>query len=473
MRYVALAGLFIVAEIFAVVVSLQGWGGALVTSALPLLALAIALQGPLDSGLLWYAVLVALVDTLKRLVFLFAPSQTLLQYAPMAVTYAATLVLGLRGLVARVQGGKLDGIDKAFGLYLLMGIIGNLASPHLSTEIGLFKALYELPPLLIFYAFRVAAEDGAFVTRWCSAVTKLGLIAAVYGMAQFVFGPSPVDRVWAEASWNISVEARNVWNAVHIGGIMRPYSLLADHFTFGYFLVAAFVALQMSRWPRPVAGRVFVGAILLLALATALTRAAWVSLALTVGAYFVLAKYSRALQRSLPVLVLLCYVLAALATGYAYENLFPQQSFDDPLAAQAFSLGTLSARYNAPEAFVNAAKRYPLLGDGGASGAYVVTAKFSGDLVAESQAQPFDDAHNFLIWVIVSRGLPGLAAFLLFYFWCLKNVLQDCHIREIWAGAAMIGLLVAGVAAGATFFSAFFLAWCGMAASAPRRHGAA
>ena len=166
------------------------------------------------------------------------------------------------------------------------------------------------------------------------------------------------------------------------------------------------------------------------------------------------------LQRFLPHLVLGLYLILTLAINPLYETVFSSQSFVSAAERQLFSLGTLEARKDAAGAFAAAAQRYPILGDAGeASGTYFITAKLSGDLSEASDRHAVDDAHNFLVSLVVKAGLPGLVSFLVFLIFILGRSARSGG-RSVWFVAGTCGLFLAGVAASGTFLSGFFLAWC-------------
>ncbi|MZP28781.1 hypothetical protein GTO91_03540 [Heliobacterium undosum] len=446
----------------------SGWGGAIVVSVLPLVALWVALTRPIGSALPVYLVMFVFVETLKRMIFLFDPADSFAQYLPLAFGHGATLVLGLRGLAERIAGGELDRIDKAFLFYLFTYIAGVLVHEFNRPAFAVIVILYFLPPQLLFFAYRSAGTSAQQVVKM---ITGLGVVAGAYGAYQFFYGPSPIDLAWAEYSHSFSIQAGNVWRAHIANEIMRPYSFFADHFSYGYFLVAAIISLMITDWPKQIWLRSLVGLFLLFSLALAMTRTPWISLLLSFSIYLILRWTKGSLRGRVVMLVIPVYMALTLLSGWTYDNFFSAEAYDNPLENKVFSLGSLSARKDAAKIFIKSLPEHLVFGEGPTSGLYVLSAKISGSLEQEIENAQTDDGHNFLVHLLFAGGVPGLGAFLVFYFLCLKKALLLGQDRS-WLPAVLIGLFLAGVTAGPTFFNAFFLAWCGFACH-PFTEGAA
>ncbi|MBM7867979.1 hypothetical protein GTO89_14520 [Heliobacterium gestii] len=443
----------------------SGWGGAVVVAVLPLIALGAVLTWPIPSALPVYLVMVVFVETLKRMIFLFDPADSFIQYIPLALGQGVTLTLGLRGLAERIGAGVFDRIDKAFLFYLSTYVLGVLVNELNRPSFAIMVILYFLPPQLVFFAYRCVTEDVS-LRRILRVMAGLGLFAGAYGAYQFFYGPSPIDLAWADYSRAFSIQASNVWRAYTFDEIMRPYSFFADHFSYGYFLVAAIISWFAVHWTKPSGSRLITGVFLVFSLALALTRTAWISLLLSLFVYVSLRCSGEPLRRKAAWLVIPLYAALTVLSGWAYDNFFEPEAFADGLSAQAFSLGTLSARKDAADLFIKAVPEHLVLGEGPSSGLYVLSAKLSGNLEEELENAQTDDGHNFLVHLLIAGGVPGLAAFLVFYFLCLQQALAQGQGR-LWLPAVLIGLFLAGVTAGPTFFNAFFLAWCGFACHPP------
>lgn len=424
----------------------------------------------IDRALLAYLPVYVVADTLKRLVFVVGPDTAYVQYVPLAIKFALLVLLGAWGLGRRLQHGRFDAIDRALSIYLACVVVGVFATGALSIAGKVMLMPFAVGPALLFFAYREADRTEGWRDRFLTWLVRLGVAAAVYGLYQVVVGPSWIDRAWAEASNAFSIQAENVWVAMTTGATMRPYSFFADHFAHGYFLVAALLALLVrpSLWTR--AARITIGVILLTALAVAMTRAAWTAVSFALAAVVVM-RLLPSVRRLLPAATLGVYVVLSLAVTPIYDRFFPEQEFASATTARAFSLGTLAARRDPGTAFLDAARRYPLLGNPGeAAGVRLVTAKLGRDLAAAEEEERFDDAHNFLVSVAGAAGLPGTLAFVVFLLLVLR---AGARSRGRGTVAAVVGLFLAGVAGSGTFVAGFFFAWCAFAGSRATAAGGA
>jgi len=435
------------------------WIAALILGA-PILGLLVwSLTRPIGDAVIAYLFVYVLADALKRLVIAVGPDASLAQYVPLGLKFSLVLVIGVRGLCVRVAARRMDVADTALAAFVAFRVLGLVTSDSLGLTAMALLTPFTIGPILVYYAFREADRSPGWRERFLRTLTGLGVAAAIHGIFQYVHGPTWIDRAWAEASHAYSIQASNVWHAVDTGGAMRPYSFFSDHFSYGFFLVASLFALAAGLWPRRPALRFGTASLLLVALALAMTRSAWATIVLVTAAAAALSVAGR-LKRLLPAAAVLSYVVLTLAINPIYEEWFPRQSFRSETAALAFSLGSLEARADAADAFLNAVERYPLVGDAGeASGAYFITAKISGDLEAEVENRVFEDSHNFLVGAVSRSGLPGLIAFLVFLVAVLKHGGNHSG-REVWIVSGALGLFLIGTVASENFLTGFFFAWC-------------
>jgi len=426
----------------------------------PVLALLVwSLSRPIGDAVIGYLFVYVFADTLKRLVIAVGPDACLAQYVPLGLKFSLLLVIGARGLCVRIAARRMDAADLALAAFVAFRVLGLVTADSLGAAATVLMAPFTIGPILVYFAFREADRIPGWRKRFLRTLTVLGVVAAGYGIFQTVHGPTWIDRAWAEASHDYSIQALNVWNAVNSGDAMRSYAFFADHFSYGFFLVASLCALAAGPWPAGRAARIGTASLLLVALGLAMTRSAWFTIVLVTGAAAVLT-VAGGLKRLLPAAALLGYVALTLAINPIYERWFPRQSFGSETEALAFSLGTLEARADGAEAFWTAVRRYPLVGDAGeAAGAYFITAKVSGDLEAELENRAFDDSHNFLVGAVSRSGLPGQSAFLVFLVAVLRHGVNTGR-REVWIVSGALGLFLTGVVASENFLNGFFFAWC-------------
>lgn len=437
--------------------------GAAVIAIPVLYTLVWTLSRPLEQAVVCYIVVYVLADSLKRLVVVFVPDAPQAQYVPFAFKYLLLVSIGLRGLHQRTTNRQLDTADKAMIAFLGFSVIGIVAA-GCSWKAKVAMMPLSLGPYLAFFAFREAFRERVWVERTLGLVIAAAGCAAAYGLFQSWYGPSWIDTEWARVSHEFSIQAENVWRAMAGLQMMRPYSFFADHFSYGYFLVGALIALVVVRRPVSAWGRAAVASVFLVALGSALTRTAWVSLFLIVACALSF-RYLTQVRGLVWGGMLASYMLLTGALTPLYETVFPAQSFASASAANAFSVGTLAERREGLSAFGTALARQPIIGDAAeATGAFQITAKLSGDLESLKSIERFDDAHNFLVDKTVKAGGLGLLAFL----WFLVAVVRGSgRTREArWALAAVCGLFLAGVAGSETILAGLFIPWCALALGA-------
>lgn len=425
-----------------------------------------SLTRPLAQAVVVYLVVYAFADTFKRVIAIFAEDAPIVQLVPFGIRVCMVLAIGARGLAGRMRRGRLDGIDRAMLAFLACTSLGVLVASDFPVKAKAVALALGIGPYLAFFAYREIAVSAADRMRFLRALIVIAVVAAVYGLAQSHLGPSWIDRAWAARSHAFSIQASNVWQSMNEGAPLRPYSVFADHFTFGYFSVAGLVALLATGWPRHRSLRLVCAGVLLAALSVALTRTAWAALVAIVVTGIALERSSR-FRRVLPLAVLPLYFAVTFGIDLVYERVFPMQTFQSETMARAFSVGSLHARRDGLLAMGNAVAEYPVLGDAGdASGSYALRAKFSGHLASELEDPLFNDAHNFLVDKVVRAGAPGLLALLVFLLLVLRRT-ASFRGRACWYSAAACGLLLSGVAASDTMVSGFFVAWYGFVAGTP------
>jgi hypothetical protein len=229
-----------------------------------------------------------------------------------------------------------------------------------SLLVGLGGTVFLFFPMLWFFLGRTYF-DAAFVDRLLSLVAAIGLVSALYGGFQAVYGVAPFEARWV---------ASRDFASLNIGRFLRPFSTFANPEEWSrYSMVAATIGL--GRWfERP--GRWWwlgLAAACSVAVALSGVRISAFGLLLSIGALLVLAGTTRpsmAWRVGVPLIGLVAYVLFAPAAS-------PMEERASDVAWDAF-FGHTTRGVLAPleedtfwirvdlwwELFTNVVPRYPL-----------------------------------------------------------------------------------------------------------------
>jgi hypothetical protein len=416
--------------------------------------------------------ILAVADTsshvVKRLVFLLGHQPPHVYFAltamPSAFLLSGLVTLGPQILRARIP--KSAGVLIAFLCWSLT--ITLWSPPGIDWQARAAAVHQHLFPVLLFL-FGLAADQTA-LTGTAKVLIVVSGISVVYGLIQFVGGPTPVDTAWSEGAYSYSLQAAKVHAYLHgANQEFRPFSIYADPLTWGLLLVAVFVlsrALKESgdlrlAWVR--SATIFT----VLGLFLTLTRTPWVAFFVTLIAYraFVVLP---GIRRPWLVLVLAVVGFWVIVSGgqYALQASTEWKDarwYESRVASRYTTLGTLSARVGAGDILVNLIAARRLLGEGFGYNSYFAGRlnDFHGDAAA--------DSHNFVVELLLYLGLPGLILYLSFYWQWLREmfsvVARGGHVAGrsiIWIVAFSLGGVVSGYLNGMTFMSSWFFLLLGV-----------
>lgn len=313
----------------------------------------------------------------------------------------------------------------------LVGFVGlGIAS---SSLVGGLQALVGLKitffAILAFVAVWRCPLDARDRDRLVSVLMAVGLLTAVYGLAQQAIGPGRLNAVGYPYDETIRFA----------GGFMRSFSTFIQPFGFGFFLmvvvlVAVPVILEDPRRPR---NQAFLVALPVLGVAvlSTIVRGAW--LGLIVGVVYLAVHRYRLLLLLVPVAMVAVLFLPAEAAAPAFSGSSTEERAD-------------GWRENLPVVVDR-----PLgTGIGGTGSAALATARISGG------ARQTYQTDNYYFKVVLELGLVGLWLFLLLLagiFSETRRTSQRVGGQDgaFLAGAAACIVAIAAACTVATYFEIF------------------
>ena len=301
-----------------VVLALEGLmtsvGQPFLALALPgvLLPALIALRAPRRVAFWTLALALPLLGVIRRITGSYLAGIDPLTLLPPLV--AVTCIVALVGSGARRPRTSLGG---AVGVMALIGIAGILNPLQGGPLVGVAGAGLFVGPLIWFYVGQLLGTD-AFLAKLQRCLRIVAILVVAYGTKQLLVGFFPFEQRW--------ISAREAdYQALYIGGRIRPFSIFASGAEYSYFLVLG--AILCFLWKRPV-GRPFrwpLVAGMLVATFYAGSRSIFVT---GVAAAVVVALLLRGWRLARALLV--CVLLAAL--GLALLRLIPETEGDSTAA---------------------------------------------------------------------------------------------------------------------------------------------
>jgi hypothetical protein len=406
-----------------------------------------------------------LCQFLKRAIFVLGPQQMPVYYGFQSLSY---IVLGVAGACALflVRKDKWPPSVKFLILWVLIGLFDTgLRSPGVSLRASFVGfGMATAPVLAVFLGMAIPMSAWRSVARLFMALI---LISSVYGLIQYVGGYTVFDRAWAFATHAYSIQGSKVYDVL-IGASdeIRAYSYYADHLTWGLFLAGAvlFVAACVSarlapkRWlyvaiPPAVLGMVLCG-----------TRTVWVGVLGALGVQRLISM--RGFRRPLLVMagIFTSFGLVLWLGGYLMSHGLFSGTVTNKLLRRYETTGTIEARVSAPEIFVEMLPSHFLIGDGfGANG------RFGALEGVQSVFKKEDYSHNAVVDILMSTGLTGLIAIVLFLyswlreaFWSVRASPRPTANALRWLIAITTGMVFTGGLNGWTFMTPYFYLTVGM-----------
>jgi hypothetical protein len=400
-------------------------------------------------------------DFLKRLIFLLPGQSAWSQYLFFLLPYLYFFGALLIPWILERQDWALSTLQKTI-LALCGWLLFNtwfIAGSSLFAK-SAATGILVMPWLIV----AVAADHPGALEKTGKTLAVLGVISALYGVLQFISGPTPIELRWAQASGDISIGADQLVAALtnRHGSVFiwRPIGMQADAFTFGLFLLnvlaLTWLLCEMDLIPR----RIFVllGLVLLGGIFASIVRGIWAATVVVI-AYALLARRFRWLGKPWIVLGLMvaAFWIVNEAAGILYNFRALTAQFNNPLVARIFTLGTLEARMRAGSNFWLALPGLLWRGYGYAASPWI-TNKFGG-----FQALPANfGEHNVVVEMLWLFGLPGLLLFFIVNYQVVANIWNafrnSNHAKGVIAvtSAYIFGMYVSGLINGGVYLNPIF-----------------
>lgn len=404
----------------------------------------------------------------KRLIFVLGEQPKFLYSAVVAVPHllvASALLASAPTLLRRrlPRSGLF-----LFGFLSWSTLLTVLSSSGATWETRLAVIQQRLIPMVLYFLAIVLPPTALAPTAKVSAI--ISLLSVIYGVVQFFGGPTALDRVWAEHAYSYSLQAAKVHAYMHGSAEdFRAFSFYADPVTWGFFLVAVFVLVQIAgtlgslsrSWIRTTAVLTAAG------LFVGLTRTPWVAFGVTIGFFGLLAKVAAARRPSvvfgLSVLAFWIVVSGGQKILDNWQHWRGSFVSHGRVITRYGTIGTLSARVGAIRSMLQLLSEKRLLGKG--FGSSIPLGREYDEL-----ADPAADSHNVAVELFLYTGMIGFWAFCAFYWTWLREMFGILRSTVdipserccFWLIAFSAGFIISGYLNGMTFMSGWFFYLMGL-----------
>jgi len=407
-----------------------------------------------------------LCQFLKRAIFLIGEQQKWSYYGfqMLPTMVLAVTVVSSYWVLRKV---KFSSAANALAIYLAISLTATLASPGGGNLAARFGGVNQaVLPICMFFAGMAVP-----ITAW-PRIAKLFLVLIVisvpFGVYQYITGPTQMDIAWAEATHIYSVQGWKVWAYLHQGYEFRGYSYYSDHVLWGHFLVNAafFIAACTSMKVVPKDWRSWAMFLTPIGMVVTGTRAVWLEFvgALVIYKLLSMRKFRRPL---LMVNVIIASLVLVIWLGTYMRSHLHFTASTSALVNRYLTVGTISARVSAFPIFLRELPKHLFYGNGFGSG--YLSANLDENLKGTFTKDQY--SHNLAVDLLISVGLPGLMAFIVFvYLWIkeafwLVSVSEPREARAIrWLIALFVGMLLSSGIATGTFLTDYFFLISGLVA---------
>jgi len=394
----------------------------------------------------------------KRFIFLWGPQSHTLYYAVQLLPNFFILIamfLVFRPLTRMRVTPSSKMLVAYAGASLLASLINIRAVPLEAGLGGLHQATMLISALFIGMMLPLTIFE-----KLGRIFSALVLISVPFGVYQFIAGPTAMDRAWAEAMHDYSIEAVKVWEAMTVSGTeFRAYSYYADHTTWGLFLSLAIIVVIISatlgmfrkKWLYIVVPTALVGLIV------CETRTAWLALLGALIVYRLIT--TRLLRRPMLLIVGVLSSFAVVVTVGDYVTHHVNVGvFSSALATRYATVGTMAARTSAWKLFARNLPTHWLLGTGFGYGTSDPNVSMSDEAFS----------HNMYVELLVTTGLPGLFLLLGFFyfwikeaFWVARMGTKGVSRAALWSISLAVGMLLTGSVQGTNFLTIYLCVMLG------------
>ncbi len=415
-------------------------------------------RGRLESLLGWYLVLVAVVNLVKRLLFVVGPVDQSLYHQIQAAPYIMLLVMLVISVRRFYRIPWVFG-DFLVGLFFLMSIGFTMWKSVASGTVaeGTVSLIRYSGATLGYYVGRTLDR-----TVWKSLSGVLGWVfvgTLALAFWQFAFGPTYVDAMWARCTADTSVQAVKVVSSMAGLEPMRAYATFSDPLAWGLFLVLVWVVVEAGCEEQggKAGRRILRRGFFLAALTLTLSRSPLLAGAAMLCFQWVLRLRTVSRPGVLLTLFAGSFYGVVVLIEYLLENVlkaswFP--NFASPFLSRMLDIGTLTQRGYAVEEWGRAIRDYTFSGVGWHEHASLTSGAVTSALF---------QSHNGIISLVLVVGIPGLLVVILWFAsWmrgvtlALRSELTEERVMLRWAAAMVLGYASTVFVSGPQFMNEFF-----------------
>ncbi len=328
----------------------------------------------------------------------------------LSLTAAMVLGWGMSWLIARRPRWQTTLPEIPLWAYLLFVLVSSSVS--FSPLQTLFGVEWRYEGLLVIFTYALLFFVGVHFFGSASGLRILIMAASIAALPVIVFG---LLQLFRPPLFHGEAQMRLWYETI---GAPRIGSLIGSPVEFGGYLCVVtplLLALGLAGTGR---GRfVWLGGSTLgvVALVMTLTRAAWLGLAAGV-VVFAVAAGAAVLRRHRRELLVMTAALAVVVAGLVIAFVTPQQMADRATSAVAASSGSAGQRLHIWEGTIALIGQRPILGWGLETLGVVFPYDRPGQVKHFGVgAIIIDRAHNDVLQVAVSNGIPGAAAYVAFW----------------------------------------------------------
>ncbi len=440
------------ALVTALVISVKTELATLIFEVFLLLIVSVLTRANLSNLAIAFIITDHLCQFFKRFIFLWGPQSHPLYYAIQLLpdVFLALGILLVFQKLTRTTTTLSSKMLMAYAGFSVLTSLLNARATSLTAGLGGFYQDF----MLLSALFLGMMLPVTLFSRLGRVLAALILISVPYGLYQFITGPTAIDRAWAEAMHDSSIEAGRVYQAFTVtGSEFRAYSYYADHTTWGLFLALASIVVIMSvtlgmlkrRWLYLVIPTAMVGLVI------CETRTAWLAFLGTLVVYRLIT--TRLLRRPMLLVLGVISSFAVVVTlGDYVAHHVNVGAFSSSLLNRYATVGTVEARTSAWKLFARNLPSHWLLGTG------------FGYANANKNISLADEvfSHNMYVELLVTTGLPGLLLFLSFFyfwireaFWVAKIGTRDVSRAALWSISLVVAMLLTGSVQGLNFMNLY------------------
>lgn len=391
---------------------LFSWSLAVLLSVALLATVAVpGLLSSMETRLAAFFALYTMSEFLKKATFLVDGQDTWSQFLVFLLPFGFFLVAILIPWFLQIRWRKLTTLH-----WLVLVFVAVAAANTWLSEDTTLIAKVSATALLIapWFMIAVASQYPDSIRPVAKVLVAFGILSALYGVFQFIFGPTAVELRWAEQTGRLSIGATHlieVLEGVPYAFIWRITGFQPDEFTFAMFMMTGLASAWVLRLKESISrmGFVLISGIFVIAIALSLVRTIWVATAIMVVFALIARRVTWLTNpRVLVPLLAILFFAADIASAFLHQFAALASIAENPFVRRAITFGTLGSRMGAVDTLAMQLANHLGGGFGYAASPWIVQ-KFGG----------FDGltinlfSHNAPLELLLYFGIPGLLLFFL------------------------------------------------------------